>query len=219
MGASGADGAGGAAARRHVPAGTATPPGAATDDAEADAGMDSAPDERHKGHHAPSLQSRHMRLAVMMLVAMMAHNFPEGMAVAVASVSSAKLGVVMAVAIALHNIPEGISVAVPVLAATRSRWMALLAALLSGLPEPIGALAVLSVAQATAAPLFEAGGLDAVLVCVAGVMVAVSLLELVPTALQHVEHAGPRTGRLWWVWGGALVGAGVCWGSLLALDA
>ena len=66
------------------------------------------------------------------------HNFPEGIAVFLASVKGGSLGLSLAVAIALHNIPEGIAVALPVYFATRSRWQALKLTILSGLAEPAG---------------------------------------------------------------------------------
>ncbi len=43
-------------------------------------------------------------------ITLTAHNFPEGMAVAISTMGSPKLGLKLAVAIALHNIPEGLAI-------------------------------------------------------------------------------------------------------------
>eukprot|EP00929_Paragymnodinium_shiwhaense_P079313 TRINITY_DN41286_c0_g1_i1.p1 TRINITY_DN41286_c0_g1~~TRINITY_DN41286_c0_g1_i1.p1 ORF type:complete len:315 (+),score=52.22 TRINITY_DN41286_c0_g1_i1:45-989(+) len=65
------------------------------------------------------------RLAVLLTCALTAHNFPEGLAVAISSLESQRLGLVVMSAIAMHNIPEGIAIAMPVLDATGSRWRAM----------------------------------------------------------------------------------------------
>ena len=60
------------------------------------------------------------------------HNFPEGVAVFLASMKSQAVGLSLAVAIALHNVPEGVAVALPVYFATKSRWLGFKYAFLSG---------------------------------------------------------------------------------------
>jgi ZIP family zinc transporter len=106
------------------------------------------------------------------------HNFPEGLATFVATLNDPKVGVVLGVAIAIHNIPEGLCVALPIFYATGKRTNAFLWALLSGASEIVAALlgwAILanSVSDTTYAALF---GL------VAGMMVVISIRELLPTA-------------------------------------
>ncbi len=66
------------------------------------------------------------------------HNFPEGLATFVATLSHPRLGAALAVAIAIHNVPEGVCVALPVYYATGSKWKGFLWAFLSGISEPIG---------------------------------------------------------------------------------
>lgn len=68
------------------------------------------------------------------------HNFPEGIAVFLASIKGGSLGLTLALAIALHNIPEGIAVAMPVYFATNSRWEAMKLTVISGLAEPAGGM-------------------------------------------------------------------------------
>lgn len=91
------------------------------------------------------------------------------------------VGIVLAVAIAIHNIPEGLCVAMPVYYATGSRWKAFGWACMSGLSEPLAALlgwAVLagSFSETMSAALFG---------MVSGMMVIISIRELLPTAHRY----------------------------------
>jgi ZIP family zinc transporter len=116
------------------------------------------------------------------------HNFPEGLATFLAALQDPGLGVAIAVAIALHNIPEGISVSVPIYYATGNRKKAFIYSFLSGLAEPVGA------GIAYAAILFfmgEDGGvippqiMGVLFGGVAGIMVYISLDELLPTSRAY----------------------------------
>lgn len=129
--------------------------------------------------------TRNWRLGMLMLLVLTAHNFPEGLAVAASAMDSNRLGIIVAVAIAAHNIPEGIVIAVPVYAASKSRLKAIGWALASGLTEPLGAL----VAVAFLRPVITETGLQAVLCLVAGMMLAVSVVELFPAAWKYGEPA------------------------------
>lgn len=116
------------------------------------------------------------------------HNFPEGIAVCVASLRGMKFGLPLAVAIGLHNIPEGMAVALPLYFATRDKWYAVRMAFWSGMAEPAGVLFVLAVIHIRGQLTLEAvaAGMSAV----AGIMVILSLIELVP---QAVKHSGIRS--------------------------
>merc|ERR1719453_2912088 len=83
------------------------------------------------------------RLQLLLFIALTAHNFPEGFAVAVSTMSSHQLGIIVCIAIALHNIPEGIALAVAAAAAGKTKWEAVRLTLYSGLAEPLGALCAL----------------------------------------------------------------------------
>lgn len=109
------------------------------------------------------------------------HNFPEGMATFLAALADPTLGVGIAIAIALHNIPEGISVSVPIFYATGDRRRAFSWSLLSGLAEPVGALVGYLVLRQFLTP-----GLMGILFAgVAGVMIYISLDELLPTSRAY----------------------------------
>ena len=124
------------------------------------------------------------------------HNFPEGMASFVGALEDPSLGLSIAVAIAIHNIPEGLAVAAPVLAATGSRGKALWWTFLSGIVEPLGA----GVAALILLPILSDAILGYVLASVAGVMVFISLDELIPTSrsygMEHLSILGVGIGML-----------------------
>jgi ZIP family zinc transporter len=112
------------------------------------------------------------------------HNFPEGLAVFAGSLQDLHLGIAIAIAIALHNIPEGIAVSVPVYAATGSRRKAFLWSFFSGIVEPIGAI----VAALFLMPILTPMVLGHVMGAVAGIMVFISLDELVPISRSYGEE-------------------------------
>merc|ERR1719321_2149648 len=142
-------------------------------------------------------EARNWRLGVLMLVVLTAHNFPEGLAVAASAMDSKRMGILVAVAIAAHNIPEGIVIAVPVYAASKSRKTAILWALGSGLTEPLGAL----VAVVLLRPVLTDAILEGTLCVVAGMMFAVSFIELFPAAWKYRSPAAFAVG----VMGGAAI--------------
>ncbi len=134
--------------------------------------------------HDPKL----MRMGLFTALAIAIHNFPEGLVTFLATLQDPTLGVPIAVAIALHNIPEGISVAVPIYYATGSRAKALVYAVASGLAEPIGAaIAYLGLRLAFGGQegAFPPAVMGILFAGVAGVMVYISLDELLPTSRAY----------------------------------
>ncbi|MBN1768854.1 MAG: zinc transporter ZupT [Prolixibacteraceae bacterium] len=132
--------------------------------------------------------NRLYRMGILTAVALAIHNFPEGIATFMSALNDPKVGVAIAVAIAIHNIPEGIAVSVPIYYATGSRKKAFLLSFSSGLAEPVGGL----LAYLFIMPFLttETSGLvtGAILAAVAGIMVFISLDELLPTAEEYGEH-------------------------------
>lgn len=129
-----------------------------------------------------------MRMGLFTALAIGIHNFPEGLATFLAALQDPALGLAIAVAVALHNIPEGISVSVPIFYATGDRNKALVYSFLSGLAEPIGAgIAYFGLR------LFVGGGAEVIppqvmgvlFGGVAGIMVYISLDELLPTSRAY----------------------------------
>ncbi len=132
----------------------------------------------------PGKQSELLRMGLFSALAIGIHNFPEGIATFTAAIQDPALGISIAIAIAIHNIPEGIAVSVPVYFATNSRKKAFKLSFLSGLSEPLGALLgyfLLMQFFSEAMFGFTFGG-------VAGIMIYISLDELLPTAEKYGEH-------------------------------
>ncbi|SIO00659.1 zinc transporter ZupT [Halodesulfovibrio marinisediminis] len=154
------------------------------------------PHEIHKIEEIDSLEKRInreaseqkdkklLRMGVFTALAIGIHNFPEGLATFTAALTDPNLGIAIAVAIAIHNIPEGIAVAIPIYYATESRGKAFTLSFLSGLAEPIGAL----IGYLILMPILTPTVFGVVFAGVAGIMVFISLDELLPTAQEYGEH-------------------------------
>lgn len=132
--------------------------------------------------------SKLLRMGLFTALAIGIHNFPEGLATFLAALEDPGVGIAIALAIALHNIPEGISVSVPIYYATGNRKRAFFYSVMSGLSEPVGALIAFMLIRR-----FTAGGSGVVppevmgilFAGVAGIMVYISLDELLPTSRAY----------------------------------
>jgi ZIP family zinc transporter len=129
-------------------------------------------------------KARLMRMGVFSALAIGIHNFPEGLATFMSGLASPTLGISIAVAIAIHNIPEGLAVSAPIYFATQSRRKAFVLSFLSGLAEPVGALLGYFILRA----VFNETTFGVIFAAVAGIMVYISLDELLPTAEEYGEH-------------------------------
>jgi ZIP family zinc transporter len=125
-----------------------------------------------------------MRMGLFTALAIAIHNFPEGLATFMAALQDPSLGIAIAVAIAVHNIPEGIAVSVPVYYATDNRKKAFTLSFLSGLAEPVGAI----VGYFLFIRFFNDLMFGIVFAAVAGIMVFISIDELLPAAREFGEH-------------------------------
>ena len=128
-------------------------------------------------------QKRLIRMGAVTALAIGIHNFPEGLATFVGTLADPAIGMAIAVAIAVHNIPEGISVSVPIYFATGSRKKAFWLSFLSGVSEPIGALIGYTILR----PIFSETVFGILFASVAGIMVFISLDELLPAAREYGE--------------------------------
>lgn len=144
----------------------------------------------HELHSFEELEedSRHNhrlhRMGLLTALAITIHNFPEGIATFISGISSIETGAAIAVAVAIHNIPEGIAVSVPIYAATGSRGRAFWYSFMSGLSEPLGAIAAYLLLMPLMGPML----LNCTFAAVAGIMVFISLDELLPAAHQYGEN-------------------------------
>ena len=129
------------------------------------------------------------RLGLLSALAIAVHNFPEGIATFIGALNDPEMGAGITFAIAIHNIPEGIAVARPIYYATKSKGKALLYATLSGMSEVIGALLCLAVTAIFGIELTGGGpAFPLVMSAVAGIMIYISLDELLPTAEKYGKH-------------------------------
>lgn len=144
----------------------------------------------------PAATEKLHRMGLFTAFAIALHNFPEGLATFIGAMDDPALGISLAAAIAIHNIPEGMSVALPIYYATGNAVQALGYSLLSGLAEPIGGLAGYFILKS----FFNEMVLGVTFAAVAGIMVYISLDELLPMAREsgtgHSEMFGLVSGML-----------------------
>ena len=128
--------------------------------------------------------SKLMRIGLMTALAVGIHNFPEGMATFMSALQAPSVAIPIAIAIAIHNIPEGIAISVPIFFATGDRKKAFTYSFLSGLSEPIGALIFYLLLMPFMSPVL----MGVIFAGIAGIMVFISLDELLPSAEEYGEH-------------------------------
>lgn len=121
------------------------------------------------------------KLGIISVIVLMLHNIPEGITTFISTSTNLKLGLSLSLAIALHNIPEGISIAVPIYYATNNRKKAFLYTIISGFSELFGAiLAYLFIAR-----FVNSFILGIILSLTAGIMLHISIYELLPNAMSY----------------------------------
>lgn len=125
-----------------------------------------------------------IRMGLFTAIAIGVHNFPEGLATFISAMQSPQVAIPIVVAIAIHNIPEGIAVAVPIYHATGSKSKAFTLSLLSGLAEPLGAFIGFIVLM----PIMNDIVFGVIFAAVAGIMVFISIDELLPAAREYGKH-------------------------------
>lgn len=118
------------------------------------------------------------KIGIISMVAIVLHNIPEGIATFITSSNNIKLGITLTIAIALHNIPEGISIAVPIYHATNSKTKALIYSLISGMSEVFGSI----LAYLFLSPFINEHIMASLYAIIAGIMLHISIYELIPTA-------------------------------------
>lgn len=140
----------------------------------------------HEVHGVEEMQKQKKlkRVGMMVALSIAIHNFPEGIATFTTALTSLKIAIPIVIAIAIHNIPEGIAVAVPIFHATGSKSKAFWYSFSSGLAEPAGAL----IAYLFLLPFWSPTINGVILASVAGIMIFISLDELLPTAEKFGEH-------------------------------
>lgn len=121
------------------------------------------------------------KVGIISMLAIILHNIPEGVITFLAGSTDIKLGLILAFTIAIHNIPEGISISIPIYYSTNSYKKALLYSLVSALSEPFGAF----VAFIFLKDIINNTILGIMLSLVAGIMIEISITNLIPTAYKY----------------------------------
>lgn len=121
------------------------------------------------------------KIGIISMIAIILHNLPEGIATFISTTKDTSLGISLAIAIALHNIPEGISISVPIYYATKKKTKSLLYTFISALSEPLGAL----VTYLFLLPFINDIILGLLFSFIAGIMIKISITELLPTASNY----------------------------------
>ncbi|KAF4038089.1 ZIP Zinc transporter [Phytophthora infestans] len=125
-------------------------------------------------------KEEYRRAGVMTGIAVAIHNFPEGLALFVSSLSGLRSGIVLSIGIILHNFPEGVAVAAPVYYATGSKMEAFKWTALSGIAQPFGAAIGWAAVSGGMSFALEASLYG----IVAGMLVCITVKELLPGAYR-----------------------------------
>ena len=121
------------------------------------------------------------RVGIVSMISLILHNFPEGMAVFMGAYTNISIGIKLCIAIMLHNIPEGIAIAVPLYYSGVGKRKTFLYTLFSGLTEPLGALLTYLLFKNYINDIF----LSFVLLFVAGLMISLSITDMLKEALSY----------------------------------
>jgi ZIP family zinc transporter len=145
----------------------------------------------------PGQSPQHLeRTGLLVALGVSIHNLPEGMATFVAALEDLNVGFAIAVAVAIHNIPEGLAISAPIYTATGSQKKAFLWSFLSGVSEVAGAC----LAAVILMPILSETLMGYALAAVGGIMVLISLDELVPAAkaldAEHTPILGVIAGMI-----------------------
>ena len=138
-------------------------------------GLDYFTPHQHEtlGQHGPQYQR--LNGVWLFVLAIILHNFPEGMAIGVSfSKADLSVGLPLTTAIAIQDIPEGLAVALALRAAGMPVGRAVLLAVASGLMEPLGA--VVGVGMSSGLPIAYPVSLG----LAAGAMIFVVSHEVIP---------------------------------------
>lgn len=139
---------------------------------------------KKEGSEAASYSAGLKRVGVMTAIALAIHNFPEGIATFTSALVLPEVGIPIALAVAIHNIPEGMAVSIPIYHATGSQKKAFWISVSSGLSEPLGALFSFIILRNH----LTSDVLGVIMGAVAGIMVYISVDELLPAAERFGKH-------------------------------
>ncbi len=145
--------------------------------------------DHHSGHdhehHEHKGEDDHLsKLGLMSAIAIAIHNLPEGLALFTAGLKDITLALPIAAAIIIHNIPLSIAISVPIYYASGSKKKAFMYSLLVGLCQPLGAI----IGYLLLSRFFNDMLFGFLFSIVAGIMIFVSLDELLPASQKYEDH-------------------------------
>ena len=123
------------------------------------------------------------RTSIYLILGIFLHNFPEGMAIAIGSVTDVRVSIVIALAIAIHNLPEGICTSAPYYHSTGARLKSFLLSSSTALPILMGYLLARYIFQNIPEPV-----IGFIIGATAGLMIYITADELIPTSCAGTNH-------------------------------
>lgn len=124
------------------------------------------------------------KVGIISMLAIVLHNIPEGIITFMVSGVDFNLGIKLAFAISLHNIPEGISIAIPLYYATKKKLKTFFIVLISGFSEIFGAI----ICYLFLSKFVNNFIIGLVFSLIAGIMITISLRELLPESFKYHEN-------------------------------
>lgn len=149
----------------------------------------------HSNSNEPEgIKKNNLKKATMLVLAVVIHNIPEGMAVGIVFAGALNEGALLTLAgafalsigIAIQNFPEGAIISMPLISEGLSKNKAFLYGVLSGVVEPIGAIVTIMF-SGLITPF-----MPYLLSFAAGAIIYVVVEELIPEASQG-EHSNIGT--------------------------
>ena len=154
------------------------------------AAMDKAVPHLHMNSETAEGPKSKLQRTTMMILALVLHNIPEGMAVGVLYAGAmmqetditVTAALVLSIGIAIQNFPEGAIISIPLHGEGMKKSRAFTYGMLSGLVEPLAAVCTIFVAE------FAVPALPYMLGFAAGAMIYVVVEELIPE-MSEGEHS------------------------------
>lgn len=141
--------------------------------------------EEHNEEDHEKTEGKHLsNLGLMTAIAIAIHNLPEGLAIFTAGLKDITLALPIAAAVIIHNIPLSIAISVPIYYSSGSKKKAFTYSLLVGLCQPLGAI----IGYLVFSRFFNDALFGFLFSMVAGIMIFVSLDELLPASQKTEDH-------------------------------
>jgi len=115
--------------------------------------------------------------------ALFIHNLPEGMVIALGTITNNALGIIIAIAITIQKIPEGICVAAPTYYCNKNRFKSFIIACSTLIPLFLGFFIAYFLYQNLSQTI-----IGLIIGMTAGFMIYISTDELIPSSSKKISH-------------------------------